>query len=112
VFPVISNPAKYDPKTQVAERIGCEYVVENQRWETAWAVRDKTAEELQAEYDAEASRIRHERNRLIAECDWTQLDDTPLTNAKKLEWAEYRQALRDIPTQSGFPWDVVWPNKP
>lgn len=59
-----------------------------------------------------ASDIRAERNQKLSDCDWTQLDDTPLTNAKKLEWATYRQALRDVSAQEGFPWDVTWPDAP
>lgn len=56
--------------------------------------------------------VRQKRNLLLTESDWTQLDDTPLSNAKKLEWATYRQALRDITNQAGFPWDVSWPDQP
>ena len=40
---------------------------------------------------------RHQRNNLLAECDWTQLPDSPLSDAAKLEWQNYRQALRDLP---------------
>ena len=44
-----------------------------------------------------------ERNKLLSESDWTQLPDSPLSTEKKAEWATYRQALRDMPTQEGFP---------
>lgn len=37
------------------------------------------------------------RNRLLAQCDWTQAADSPLSDSKKAEWATYRQALRDLP---------------
>lgn len=40
--------------------------------------------------------VRAKRNRLLAESDWTQAADSPLTDAKKAEWATYRQALRDL----------------
>lgn len=112
VFSVVSVSADYNPQTQVAEPNGCQYNEGLQRWETAWTVRDKTPEELERETQAKATEVRSERNALIAESDWTQLDDTPITNAKKLEWAVYRQALRDIPQQVGFPWNVVCPEKP
>jgi hypothetical protein len=49
------------------------------------------------------------RNRLLALSDWTQVPDAPVDKAA---WAEYRQALRDIPSQEGFPHSVVWPDKP
>jgi hypothetical protein len=57
-----------------------------------------------------AYQARAERNRLLAESDWTQLPDVP--EAARLAWAAYRQALRDVPEQEGFPENVVWPTKP
>lgn len=58
------------------------------------------------------TQIRKERNQKLTECDWTQLDDTPLDNVAKAQWAAYRQALRDVPDQTGFPSNVVWPSQP
>jgi len=63
-----------------------------------------------ARKDAEqADGVRRQRNEKLVECDWTQLADAPANNAA---WAIYRQALRDIPLQDGFPWVVTWPEKP
>ncbi len=56
--------------------------------------------------------VRAQRNSLLTLCDWTQLPDAPLTDGEKQEWAEYRQALRDVPEQTGFPDAVVWPSTP
>ena len=56
-----------------------------------------------------AEEIRFERDRLLVASDWTQVADAPVNQAA---WAEYRQALRDIPEQEGFPENVVWPTKP
>lgn len=56
--------------------------------------------------------IRAQRNLLLTQCDWTQLPDAPLTTEQKQEWAEYRQALRDVPEQTGFPENVIWPLVP
>ena len=56
--------------------------------------------------------IRAQRNSLLTLCDWTQLPDAPLTAEQKQEWAEYRQALRDVPEQTGFPDAVIWPSTP
>lgn len=72
-------------------------------------VREFTQEELVDKF------IRARRSYLLVECDWTQTIDAPLSDAKKAEWAAYRQALRDLPTQ--YPdvqqeSDVVWPTKP
>jgi DMSO/TMAO reductase YedYZ molybdopterin-dependent catalytic subunit len=57
-----------------------------------------------------AATARLKRNARLAETDWTQATDVP--QATKDLWTTYRQALRDLPEQSGFPADVVWPVKP
>ena len=59
--------------------------------------------------------IRQDRNQRLYECDWTQLDDNKLSLSKKGEWTEYRQALREVPTNnSGVTHvnEVVWPDQP
>lgn len=56
-----------------------------------------------------AAQVRAQRNILLADCDWTQLADAPVDSAV---WAVYRQELRDVPAQSGFPTDVIWPTPP
>ena len=58
---------------------------------------------------AQAVEIRTNRNELLSASDWTQVADAPVD---QVVWAEYRQALRDIPQQSGFPSDVTWPETP
>lgn len=63
-----------------------------------------------AQKDAEqAKAVRTDRNKRLADCDWTQLADS---TADKAAWAVYRQALRDISAQPGFPFNVVWPLDP
>ena len=57
-----------------------------------------------------AARIRDRRNELLQQSDWTQLPDVP--QATKDLWSTYRQALRDITLQSGFPTNVEWPVAP
>ena len=52
--------------------------------------------------------IRRERDRLLATTDWMALSDNTMTP----EWASYRQALRDITSQGGFPYTIEWPIKP
>lgn len=56
-----------------------------------------------------AEEVRAERNALLAASDWTQVADAPVDQAA---WAAYRQELRDVTKQAGFPHDVVWPTKP
>ena len=60
--------------------------------------------------DAEqAKSVRATRDAKLAETDWTQVADAPVDKAV---WDTYRQALRDITTQTGFPWTVTYPEKP
>jgi hypothetical protein len=77
--------------------------------ERSYPVVDKTAEEIQAETLSKAEEVRTERNQKLTDSDWTQLADAPVD---KTAWATYRQALRSIPIQSGFPFSVVWPDVP
>ena len=55
---------------------------------------------------------RNQRDRLLTETDWTQLADSPLDANATVIWQSYRQALRDIPQQPGFPLTIEWPEKP
>jgi hypothetical protein len=56
-----------------------------------------------------AALAREERNTRLSDTDWTQLADAPVD---KEAWAAYRQALRDVPSQEGFPLTVQWPEPP
>lgn len=53
--------------------------------------------------------IKKQRNKLLAQSDWTQVPDSPLSAEKKQQWAAYRQALRDLPAQ-GI--NAPWPQRP
>lgn len=59
-----------------------------------------------------AGEVRAERNRRLASCDWTQLADSPLDLDGKGAWQLYRETLRMVPQQTGFPWNVQWPPEP
>jgi len=60
--------------------------------------------------DAEcAASVRRRRTEKLNDCDWTQIADS---TADKTAWATYRQALRDVPSQAGFPWTITWPDAP
>ena len=75
---------------------------------TTTALQHETA--YKAQKDAEqAKNVRATRDAKLSECDWTQVADAPVDKAV---WATYRQALRDITTQTGFPWTVTYPEKP
>jgi hypothetical protein len=62
--------------------------------------------------DYVAEEIKVKRNKLLQESDWTQIPNNPLTIEKQQEWAVYRQLLRDITKQPGYPANVVWPQQP
>ena len=63
--------------------------------------------------DAEfAAEVREKRDALLAETDFMLMPDYPLSEAKRAAVAAYRQALRDVPAQFGFPRQIVWPAKP
>ena len=75
---------------------------------TTTALEHETA--YKAQKDAEqAKNVRATRDAKLAECDWTQVADAPVDKAV---WATYRQALRDVTAQEGFPWTVEWPVAP
>lgn len=61
---------------------------------------------------ASAKNIRTQRNQLLLECDWTQVLDAPIDEATREAYRAYRQELRDITEQPGFPENVIWPKKP
>ena len=75
---------------------------------TTTALQHETA--YKAQKDAEqAKNVRATRDAKLAECDWTQVEDAPVDKAV---WATYRQALRDVTAQTGFPWTITWPTQP
>lgn len=78
-------------------------------WTQVFVVKKRSAEFLADQELSEADLVRKQRNLLLAECDWTQLLDSP---ADKQAWAKYRQDLRDITKQAGFPHEINWPQKP
>ena len=55
--------------------------------------------------------FRLNRNILLKDTDWALASDTPLSNEQKTEATTYRQALRDLPAQDGFP-NIAFPTKP
>ena len=68
-----------------------------------------TIEELEGVDDrCKAEQYRYVRNDLLAETDWWGLSDYPSTEEQR----QYRQALRDLTLQAGFPLQITWPIKP
>lgn len=62
--------------------------------------------------EATESEIKEQRKKLLIDSDWTQLPNNPLTTEQQAAWATYRQELRDITGQSGYPFNVIFPTPP
>jgi len=109
VFPVSrTDEPPIDERTQKVFESNVPVFV-NGAWLLNWEIVEKTQEEIDEYDNQKINSIRSERNGLLSECDWTQLPDAPVD---KSAWATYRQALRDITAQAGFPDSVEWPAKP
>lgn len=79
------------------------------KWTQTWVTSDATAQEITERLERQSASVRDSRQVLLSASDWTQLPDAPLTDAKRQAWSTYRQALRDITAQVGFPWNITWP---
>ena len=111
VFRVVDRPQpSFDGATQDCNQIDPTF--ENGEWVTTWQVTNVDADEIARRSANESHIVRLERNELLTDCDWTQLSDSPLDTDTKATWVTYRQQLRDIPDQTGFPWNVIWPTPP
>jgi hypothetical protein len=87
--------------------VACDPYVQD-GWAYTVRVEDKTAEEIAADVASKSAQVRAQRDRLLTASDWTQVADAPVDKAA---WAEYRQALRDLPQAEGFP-NVEFPHDP
>ena len=119
VDPVLEGPqATTTPPYQVSQRDGVEQL--DGKWYTKYVLGpvftdgETTAAEQETAYKAakdaeQAKSVRNSRTEKLKDSDWTQLADS---TADKAAWATYRQALRNVPTQAGFPWTITWPDAP
>ena len=118
VDPVLEGPQATGNHYQFSQRDGVEQV--DGKWYTKYILGpvfidgETTAAEQEAAYKAakdaeQAKSVRTSRTEKLKDCDWTQIADS---TADKAAWATYRQALRDITAQAGFPWTIDWPSAP
>jgi hypothetical protein len=112
--PVLEGPqASGGTVYQYSQYVGVEQI--DGKWYTKYTLGPVfTDAEEEASYKArrdaeQAANVRRSRNDLLTKCDWTQIADS---TANKPVWATYRQALRDVTVQDGFPWNVTWPVEP
>lgn len=104
---VLEGPQAQPARYQVAFRDGIEQI--DGKWFTKYSVADMEQEAKDALDANQANSQRAYRNTLLSDSDWTQVADAPVD---KQAWATYRQALRDVTAQAGFPWDIDWPAQP
>jgi hypothetical protein len=105
---VIQRPAPdHNALTHFVE-YGSVPVLEDGWWVLLPTVRELSPEQIAERSSAAAASVRSTRSMLLAETDWTALSDVTMSP----EMAVYRQALRDITLQPGFPHNVLWPTKP
>lgn len=81
-------------------------------WIIEWDVKQKTPERIQAEKEILENEIRKNRDKFLMETDWIVSKSLELGQEIPTEWKTYRQSLRDITKQSGFPYSIEWPSKP
>ena len=98
---------EFDPMTHFAEW-GPVPVLQEGSWVLLPTVREYSEAQIAERDAAKAAEVRSQRDKLLAETDWMALSDVVMSP----EMATYRQALRDISDQVGFPHAVEWPTKP
>lgn len=114
IYPVVrTDMPNIDESAQSAVKNETPTLVDGS-WTLGWSIENKTAEETTAFNIEKANENRVKRNILLGQSDWTQMNDSPLSNEDKTAWATYRQNLRDLPTNDNWPnlTDSDWPTKP
>ena len=106
--PVFESPTPTTTRYQAAFKDGVEQDAQG-RWLWKWSISEMDDETKAAKDAEQAKNIRSDRDKRLSDTDWTQVADAPVDKAV---WATYRQALRDVPAQAGFPYDITWPEKP
>lgn len=108
IDPILETPAPATTRFQSANKTGVEQDSLG-NWVWSWTVTDWDQAAIDAATANQANQVRADRTRRLADSDWTQVADAPVDKAV---WAVYRQALRDVTLQAGFPWDITWPEAP
>jgi hypothetical protein len=111
VFPVaedarpVTDRFSYTVKRSLPELV-------NGKWIVLWDVLSKSSDALAEQDERQAENVRDSRDGKLSATDWTQITDAPLTTEQRAAWSSYRQSLRDLTAQPGFPWEITWPAKP
>jgi len=107
-FTQMPQPTRYKKVIEVTPELNSSNGIYYQKWQIV----DMTDEEKTAVDNTQNVIARKDRNLRLQQTDWVLLPDSPLTESQKQNFILYRQQLRDIPEQSGFPWDISWPIYP
>lgn len=107
---VLEGPQAQPTRYQVAFRDGVEQI--DGKWFTKYSVTDMDDEAKAAKDAEQAKNVRAQRDAKLAESDWRVIKALESNAPQDFEWAAYRQALRDITSQAGFPWTIDWPTQP
>lgn len=102
-------PIYSDPINQYVENGIVKNIPEKPKFECYF---DYSIKQWVKDLNAQEYKIKTKRNNFLSQSDWTQIPNNPLTPEKQEQWAIYRQQLRDITEQPGYPFNVVWPVKP
>jgi len=76
-----------------------------------WTESDASSEDIETRKNEKWEEVRDIRDNLLAQSDWTQFQDSPITGSLLTDWQTYRQGLRDITSQEN-PYSLTWPTKP
>jgi hypothetical protein len=104
------NPPAFNEQTESIELQPPSLV--NGVWLRNWQITPVEPVEIERRTTSQAVLQREERNRVLSLTDFTQCLDFPGTENERAAYTIFRQALRDVPVQTGFPWNVVWPIPP
>ena len=105
---VVADKPGHDQSTQTVVQNNEPSLVDG-AWVLGWSVQTLGQAEQDERRAQQSASIRAERNRKLSESDWTQLADAPVNREA---WLAYRQALRDLTAQAGFPFEITWPELP
>lgn len=104
ILPIQSNPS--------FQYIENGAVIDMPQKPNAWSFFNYLTKTWDADYETADMIQKCKRQLLLSESDWTQIPNGPLTQKQQQAWAVYRQELRDITKQSGYPTNVIWPTQP
>jgi hypothetical protein len=108
VFPVhFADQPVVNPRAQRVVELAP--LFDGQSWIQQWAVEAIPQVEIDAMTNQQAASVRADRNARLAATDWRVIKALEEGNGLNPELFVYRQSLRDVPSQPGFPWNVVWP---